>query len=265
MREDQESRSEGKTLETMSQEPQARTLEQANQEEIRSILPKKETERHGVGRIDREHPIGGEMSDILRGILGRARLPWLLAHHSHVAVLALFSFVNGCLSIGLMSALAVLTHSPFVFPSLGPTAFLFFYTPTAPSACPRNTLIGHAVGTGAGYLSLMVTGLTMAGPALSIGVTWPRVIAAALSLGLTAGVMVLLRAPHPPAGATTLIISLGLLTHPWQLVLLMGAVVLLTLQALIINRLAGIAYPLWGPPRQSTEGVDRSDRARSHT
>lgn len=205
------------------------------------------------------------MSDILGGILLRARLPWLLSHHSQVAVLALFSFINGCLSIGLMSVLAVLTHSPFVFPSLGPTAFLFFYTPTAPSASPRNTLIGHAVGAGAGYLSLVVTGLTMAGPALAVGVTWPRVIAAALSLGLTAGVMVLLRAPHPPAGATTLIISLGLLTQPWQLVLLMGAVVLLTLQALVINRLAGIPYPLWGPPRPSTESVEGSGGAGRHT
>ena len=90
----------------------------------------------------------------------------------------------------------------------------------------------------------------MAGPALSVGVTWPRVIAAMLSLGLTAGVMVLLRAPHPPAGATTLIISLGLLTRPLQLVLLMVAVLLLTVQAFVINRLAGIPYPLWSPPRQ---------------
>ena len=190
------------------------------------------------------------MLDILRGILLRARLPWLLSHHSQVVVLALFSFINGCLSIGLMSALAVITHSPFVFPSLDPTAFLFFYTPTAPSASPRNTLIGHAVGAGAGYLSLVVTGLTMAGPALAVGVTWTRVIAAALSLGLTAGVMVLLRAPHPPAGATTLIVSLGLLTQPWQLILLMGAVVLLTLQAFAINRLAGIPYPFWYPIKE---------------
>ena len=233
----------------MKQEPQARSPQEASQEAAENMSPQVEIEQRGFGRIDREHPIGGEMSDILRGILRRIRLPWLLAHYSNVTVLALFSFINGCISIGLMSALAVLTRSPFVFPSLGPTAFLFFYTPTAPSASPRNTLIGHAIGIGAGYLSLVVTGLTMAGPALSVGVTWPRVIAAALSLGLTAGVMVLLRAPHPPAGATTLIISLGLLTRPWQLVLLMGAVVLLTLQAFAINRLAGIAYPLWEPPR----------------
>lgn len=173
--------------------------------------------RRPSGRIDREHPIGGEMSDILRGLLRYIRLPWLTQRYAQTPVLALFSFINGCLSIGLMSVLAVLTHSPFVFPSLGPTAFLFFYTPTAPSASPRNTLIGHAVGAGAGYLSLVVTGLTIAGPALAAGVTWPRDIAAGLSLGLTSGLMVLFKSPHPPAGATTLIISLGILTKPWQL------------------------------------------------
>lgn len=202
------------------------------------------------GRIDREHPIGGEMSDILFGILTRARLPWLLQHHSRIPVLAIFSFINGCISIGLMSVLAVVTGSPFIFPSLGPTAFLFFYTPTAPAASPRNTVIGHAIGAAAGYFSLVVTGLTMAGPALSVGVTWPRVIAAALSLGLTAGLMVLLKSPHPPAGATTLIVSLGILHKPEQLVLLMVAVVLLTIQAFVINRLAGIPYPLWNPIRE---------------
>jgi CBS domain-containing membrane protein len=201
-------------------------------------------------RIDREHPIGGEMSDVLRGILTRVRLPWLLEHYANIPVLAVFSFINGCISIGIMAALAVLTRSPFIFPSLGPTAFLFFYTPTAPSASPRNTIIGHAVGVIAGYFSLLITGLTMAGPALAVGVTWPRVIAAALSLGLTAGLMVLLKSPHPPAGATTLIISLGILTKPWQLLLLMVAVILLTLQAIIINRAAGIPYPLWNPIRE---------------
>src|SRR5579883_3665310 len=206
-----------------------------------------DSQRLPYGRIDREHPIGGQMSDILRGIVTRLRLPWLLQHYARVPVLALFSFINGCISIGLMAALALVTRSPFIFPSLGPTAFLFFYTPTAPSAAPRNTLIGHTVGALAGYFSLLVTGLTTAGPALAVGVTWPRVLAAALSLGLTTGIMVLLKSPHPPAGATTLIISLGILTQPWQLVLLMVAVLLLTIQAFVINRLAGIPYPLWNP------------------
>lgn len=204
----------------------------------------------GRYRVDREHPIGGEMSDVVRGIFLRARLSWLLDHYARVPVLALFSFVNGCISIGIMAALALVTRSPFIFPSLGPTAFLFFYTPTAPAASPRNTILGHGVGVICGYLSLVVTGLTAAGPATAVGVTWPRVIAAALSLGFTAGLMVLLRAPHPPAGATTLIISLGILKSPAQLVLLMVAVVLLTVQAYVINRLAGIPYPLWSATPQ---------------
>ena len=200
-------------------------------------------------RIDSQHPIGGEMSDILAGLFRRYQLKWLLAHYSRVPILALFSFINGCLSIGTMAVVAVVTGSPFIFPSLGPTAFLFFYTPTAPTASPRNALIGHTIGVVAGYFSLVVTGLTMAGPALATGVTWPRVIAAGLSLGLTSGLMVLLKAPHPPAGATTLIISLGILTQPRQLVILLLAVVMLTVQAFVINRLAGIDYPLWSPRR----------------
>src|SRR5579863_2159151 len=208
------------------------------------------TPRRPYGRIDREHPIGGEMSDVLRGLFTHIRLPWLTQRYSQTPVLALFSFINGCISIGLMSVLALITGSPFIFPSLGPTAFLFFYTPRAPSASPRNTLVGHTIGVLAGYFSLVITGLTAAGPALAVGVSWPRVIAAALSLGLTAGLMVLSRSPHPPAGATTLIISLGILTKPWQLLLLLIAVVLLTLQALAINRLAGIPYPLWNPIKE---------------
>src|SRR5262245_28400756 len=178
-----------------------------------------EPDEHPAGapprhRIDREQPIGGEMSEVVRGIIVRARLPWLIQHYARTPVLALFSFLNGCISIGIMSALAMITHSPFIFPSLGPTAFLFFYTPLAPSASPRHTIVGQAIGVICGYFSLVVTGLTAAGPAIAIGVTWPRVIAAALSLGLTDGLMVLARSSHPPAAATTLIISLGILTRP---------------------------------------------------
>ena len=206
--------------------------------------------RRPYGRIDREHPIGGEMSDIVRGLLERIRLPWLTQHYARTPVLAIFSFLNGCISIGLMSTLALITGSPFIFPSLGPTAFLFFYTPRAPSASPRYTLVGHTIGVLAGYFSLVVTGLTTAGPALAVGVTWPRVIAVALSLGLTSGLMVLFKSPHPPAGATTLIISLGFITKPSLLIVLLVAVMILTLQALAINRLAGIPYPLWNPVKE---------------
>jgi CBS-domain-containing membrane protein len=77
------------------------------------------------------------------------------------------------------------------------------------------------------------------------GVDGRRLLAAALSLAATGALMILLKAAHPPAGATTLIISLGIVTCPFHLVIIEVAVALLALQAIGINRLAGIDYPLW--------------------
>lgn len=189
------------------------------------------------------------MSSVVAGIARRLRLPYLLQRHSSTAVMGVFSLINGVLSIGLMAAAAWVTGSAFVFPSLGPTAFLFFYTPTLASAAPRNTVFGHLIGAAAGYLALVVFGLTEAEPALASSVTLPRVGAAALSLGLTSGLMVWLKVPHPPAGATTLIVSLGILRTPADLAVLMLAVILLTVQGYVINRAAGIDYPRWAPRR----------------
>ena len=195
----------------------------------------------------RPGPIGGDMATIVFGLARRARLTSLLKRHDSTVVLAAFAFVNGLITIGVMSAIAFVTGEPFVFPSLGPTAFLLFYTPLLAAACPRNTLGGHAIGAAAGYLSLVVFGLTNAPPALATSVTGARVGAAALSLALTSGAMVLARVPHPPAGATTLIVSLGIFHEPRQLVVLMVAVLLLVVQGFLINRLAGIDYPAWAP------------------
>lgn len=184
-------------------------------------------------------------SQLALGLARRIRIPSLVARHDTTLVMGLFAFVNGLISIGLMSLAALGTGSPFIFPSLGPTAFLLFYTPTAPAASPQNTILGHLVGCLAGYFALVVFALQDAPPALGSEFSAGRVGAAALSLALTSGVMVWLKIPHPPAGATTLIVSLGLLRTPEQLLVLMVAVVLLTGQGLVINRLAGIPYPLW--------------------
>ena len=77
------------------------------------------------------------------------------------------------------------------------------------------------------------------------GVSAARVGAAALSLASTGALMIPCKAAHPPAGATTLIISLGIVTRPVHLLVIEIAVAMLTLQAIAINRLAGINYPLW--------------------
>ena len=182
---------------------------------------------------------------VTRGLVARLRLTRLLGRFPERPVWAAFMFVNGFITIALLAALAMVTRTPFIFPSLGPTAFLFFFTPTLPTASPRNTLLGHAIGIVCGYGALLVMGLEHAPPAMMVGVDLHRVVAAALSLAATGALMILFKAAHPPAGATTLIISLGIVTRPSYLVVIEVAVALLTLQAIAINRIAGIDYPRW--------------------
>src|SRR6266700_1110750 len=141
--------------------------------------------QHDTGNQPSERQPESSMRN-LRSMLRYVLLPWLMQQYPRIPVFALYNFLSGFLSIGLMAAFAVIVHSPFIFPSLGPTAFHYFSRQTAPSASPRNAIIGHLIGTIAGYFSLAVTGLTTAGPAIANGVTWPRVIAAALSLALQA-------------------------------------------------------------------------------
>ncbi len=166
---------------------------------------------------------------------------------------SLFALINGAVTTAVLALLAHWMRSPLIFPSLGPTAFLLFHRPLAKAACPRNTIAGHLIAILIGWLSLVLLGLTEAHPDLKSGVTGARVVAAALSIGLTSGLMVLLSVPHPPAGATTLIVSLGLIHEPEQYPLLMAGVVLLLVQGFLINRAAGLPYPLWGPVDPETQ------------
>src|SRR3954454_11916837 len=126
-------------------------------------------------------------------LLERLRLSWLLAHLPPTAVWASYVFVNSFATIGVLAVLAFLTHNPFVFPSLGPTAYLFFFTPLAEPASPRNAVLGHAIALCCGFAAFSVTGMRHLPPGLAVEIYWPRVFSAALSLSLTAAIMVLLR------------------------------------------------------------------------
>jgi CBS domain-containing membrane protein len=158
---------------------------------------------------------------------------------------AVYTFTGGLLTIALSGTLAWLLEEPLVFPSLGATAFLFFETPLAEVASPRNTIIGHYVGAATAYLWLVVFGLTDAPSALQTGFTADRAAAVALSVACTGGILRLLRAAHPPAGATTVIVSAGLLTSGEQLLALAAGVALLTASANVLNRALGVPAPRW--------------------
>src|SRR5665213_1300588 len=178
-------------------------------------------------------------------LLAHMRLEWLLQHFPSRLVWAVYVCVNSFITIGLLALLALLTGSPFVFPSLGPTAYLSFFSPLAEASSPRNTILGHAIGLICGYAAFVLTTASSPPFGLYAGVHGPRVLAAGISLSATGALMVLFRASHPPAGATTLIVSLGIISQPKELVIIEIAVCILTIQALAINRLAGLPYPIW--------------------
>jgi len=190
-------------------------------------------------------PLLGHEPEVIRSLAAQLQLTHLLTRYSERPIWALFMFLNGFITIALLAAVAMISRTPFVFPSLGPTAFLFFFTPSVPAASPRHAIYGHAIGILCGYGALWLFGLEHAPPAMATGVSFARVGAAALSLASTGALMILLKAAHPPAGATTLIISLGIVTAPMHLVVIEVAVAILTVQAIVINRLAGIDYPIW--------------------
>jgi CBS domain-containing membrane protein len=158
---------------------------------------------------------------------------------------ALYTALGSLLTIGLSGLLAWALDEPLVFPSLGATAFLFFETPMAEVASVRNTLIGHSVGTLVAFFWLSVFGLVGEPSAITAGFTAERVACVALSLAGTGGILRLLRAAHPPAGATTVIVSIGLLTTVEECAILLTGVLLLSVAAWSLNRALGVPAPVW--------------------
>jgi len=188
----------------------------------------------------------------VHGLAVRFGLRRLQQRHDSRAVLGTYVLINSAISIAILAGIAALTKQPFIFPSLGPTAFLLFYVALGAQAAPRNVFCGHLIAVLAGYLALAIFGLTAAPPDLS-NVAARRIGAATVCLCLTLSLMVWLNVPHAPAGATTLIVGLGLMRTPGQLTVLMIAVVLMIAQGIAINRLALLPYPLWAPRKESPQ------------
>ncbi|HET7723249.1 MAG TPA: HPP family protein [Propionibacteriaceae bacterium] len=152
---------------------------------------------------------------------------------------AAYAGVLSLVVLAIVGLVGILTHLPWLFPSLGPTVMLFFESPEQPASRPENTLIGHLTGAAMGVLCLYGFSLQHTPSAPVGGLTGSYVAAGALSVALTTLVLTWLQRPHPPAGATTLIVSLGILRTPVQLLSLVGAVVLVTIDGWALNILLG--------------------------
>ena len=51
---------------------------------------------------------------------------------------ALYVFAAGLVAMAVSGLLAIVLAQPLIFPSLGPTVYLFFESPTAATSSPRS-------------------------------------------------------------------------------------------------------------------------------
>jgi CBS-domain-containing membrane protein len=128
---------------------------------------------------------------------------------SHIPDIIWAPIVSGLLML-IVGVIGLTFRQPWLFPSLGPTAFLQAEQPKQPGARLYNTVVGHLSGLAAGLLAVMILGAAATPPVLSTGELPPvRVWASGLAIALSMLFGFLLKASHPPAAATTLLVSLG--------------------------------------------------------
>lgn len=132
------------------------------------------------------------------------------------------------LSIAFRSAIYLSTTAiaawivgePLIFPSLGPTAYVLAFNRDSGNLkeSSRTIVGGHFCGVLSGLLSyhLIVSPYQLSSVAYAFSTSGLMLSAGAVvALFLTALLMLSFKASHPPACATTLIVSLGILTS-WQ-------------------------------------------------
>lgn len=139
-------------------------------------------------------------------------------------------FLSG-LYLFMVGVIAWLSGRPFIFPSLGPTAYVLAFDIMPDRKHSLRTVIGgHGCGVLGGFLCYHL----LVSPNTLMGLTEPvSFMGALLGLGAVAALMtttflmLMFNASHPPACATTLIISLGILSDPIDGLFIMGAVLLM--------------------------------------
>ena len=194
---------------------------------------------------------GPQHSLLFRFIAFFARLRiWYLVRglRNHRILTVMFVFSAGATALGTITVMAYLTDLMLLFPPLGPSAFILFYTPLSETASPRNVIMAHTLALLAGLGSSVLAGILFSDFAVqqTMGLNWSGVIAIAMAMGLTSVAMIAIRCVHPPAAATALIAAMGFLDSIVQIGGVLVAVIFLVLEAIVFNRLlVGLPYPIW--------------------
>lgn len=152
----------------------------------------------------------------------------------------------------VLGLIAWLSGQPFIFPSLGPSAFILAFERRGERTRTYRVVGSHLIGGVAGFIAYSLLGagvaLTTTPPPFSLG-GLSLALSGVLSIVLTSWGMILTDTVHPPACATTLIVSLGLLSTPVQVAIIVASVVILvefhSAVLWIFRRIVGDAHPLY--------------------
>ena len=190
-----------------------------------------------------------------RWLMLRARfsLPAMLSQLDETKVISVVAAIDGGAAILLISLAAWLTGLPLLFPALGPSAFILFTRPFSAAAQPRSVVLGHSIGIVSGWAAW---GLVSAASGVAVSLSEPGLglcLSANIGFMLTALFLVRFRCSHAPACASALIVATGAIAGPHQLLLMAGAVVLLTAQGILIHRLLGVNTPFWTSRARASE------------
>jgi CBS domain-containing membrane protein len=162
-----------------------------------------------------------------------------------------YAAFGGVITLTVVGLIAHIAHEAFLFPSLGPTAFIVFFAAASRQAAPRNVVCGQLIGVAAGIVAVVGLGLREE-PVNLDDITIRRLLAALLAVAITFIVMTWLGVEHAPAAATTLIVALGVVRSASGFAAVVAAIVVTTVLAFVINRAFRLPYPVWNP-REATE------------
>jgi hypothetical protein len=131
---------------------------------------------------------------------------------------AFWSPLAGALLTLLPGLLGMALGLPLLFASLGPTAYLQVAQPQQPTSRFHNVVFGHFLGFALGIVAVFLLGAA-SDPSIfqAQKLTPARLEASVLSMAAT----LLISAPlkvgfHPPAAATTLLVTLGGFKPTWS-------------------------------------------------
>lgn len=157
----------------------------------------------------------------------------------------------------VLGVIAWVTGQPFIFPSLGPSAFILAFERRGERTRTYRVVGSHLLGGIAGLLAwwLLASGISITATPPALSPEGFRLAASAtLSIVLTSWAMIATDTIHAPACATTLIVSLGLLSTPVQVAIIVISVLILVefhvAALLVFRRLGG----------DSPSRFDREDR-----